>query len=45
VHQKSGAGLRIEYTFINQSKQRIEKSCHVHLFSIADVLNFLEYLK
>jgi hypothetical protein len=26
VHQKSGAGLRIEYTFINQSKQRIEKS-------------------
>jgi hypothetical protein len=26
VHQTSGAGLRIEYKFINQSKQRIEKS-------------------
>jgi hypothetical protein len=26
VHQKSDAGLRIEYKFINQSKQRIEKS-------------------
>jgi hypothetical protein len=26
VHQKYGAGLRIEYKFINQSKQRIEKS-------------------
>jgi hypothetical protein len=26
VPQKSGAGLRIEYKFINQSKQRIEKS-------------------
>jgi len=26
VHQKSGAGWRIEYKFINQSKQRIEKS-------------------
>jgi hypothetical protein len=26
VHQQSGAGLRIEYKFINQSKQRIEKS-------------------
>jgi hypothetical protein len=26
VHQKSGAGLRIEYKFINQSKQCIEKS-------------------
>jgi hypothetical protein len=26
VHQKCGAGLRIEYKFINQSKQRIENS-------------------
>jgi hypothetical protein len=26
VHQKSGAGLRIEYKLINQSKQCIEKS-------------------
>jgi hypothetical protein len=26
VHQKSDAGLRIEYKFINQSKQRIEIS-------------------
>jgi hypothetical protein len=26
LHQQCGAGLRIEYKFINQLKQRIEKS-------------------
>jgi hypothetical protein len=40
VHQKFDAGLRIEYKFINQSKQRIEKfkrKRHVNLFSKAEL--------